>query len=1078
MKLTKSAHRAALWMTVAFAGGCSQPTDRNLPAGPVDDDPSAPMPTRSLVEGNLELRTNVAIGALRDLSQARSADAADRLGLASARATVDRFTLATKTLSSFDGYLTAPSHSAPADIARNFAFANADLLGVDAADLTGMELTDRVYSRITGATHFYFRQTHAGLPVWGGQLQVHVNRDGRVISANNGFARNLAGTVNTLQPRLAAVTAVRAAASHLGVELRSPAVLVERGFAPGANATVSAPDLSVNPVVVRLALQAVAPGKVRLVHNLRVRTPDGQHAYDMTIDAVSGDVWSRVDWIHGDRYNVYPEPIENPDDGERGIVTDPADPTASPSGWFNAGTTLTRGNNVDAYVEPLNIDGPAPADESGQYADCGAELDCDFPLDLAQAPDAYEDASVANLFYWNNLVHDVQYQYGFDEAAGSFQNDNFGNGGLDGDAVRAEAQDGRDETDLSRFRNNANFFTPPDGQAPQMQMYLWDTNRAPGAPLRDGDFSTVIIAHEYGHGVSTRQVGGPSNSSCLGNPQQFGEGISDFLGYWYTLKATDTGPAGAVIGDWGFGDEVGIRSFPYTTNREVNPHVYSDINAANGQPHATGEKFGQALWIMTWALIDKHGFDPDIRNATGGSGNQRAMLYVNEAFKQTACNPSFTDARDAILLTAREINGDEDLCEIWDAFAVMGIGIDAGDAGGGLPVADGFDRPSNCACIATKETFDAPVFDGPDVSVPTNLPEAVCDEYTNRISGMSVRYNVRGNPTPKFFQLERGESDFAGSFPALPNGTILDASVGVSRDDGSSQRLPEHNTEPFFTLAFGSVEEIYCTDFESDNGGFVFNDGSSFEVGEAVASTFDPGEAFSGTRILGNSLGAEYVSDIAGDTATLTVDGLSGYDNVHLWYRRWLSVEDAESDFATVRVNDTDLFVNDEDDDHIDSQWRFVSIELTDTLAGGDSATIEFGLATDDRLNFGGWNIDDLCIVSFVDPVCGDGTLNEFEGEECDDGNTDAGDGCAANCTIEPFCGDGETDAGEQCDDGNTDNGDGCSATCETEVDEPDPDDDDGGGCSITAAPAPGSVPAALVLMLLAVVIRRPFRRR
>ena len=60
---------------------------------------------------------------------------------------------------------------------------------------------------------------------------------------------------------------------------------------------------------------------------------------------------------------------------------------------------------------------------------------------------------------------------------------------------------------------------------------------------------------------------------------------------------------------------------------------------------------------------------------------------------------------------------------------------------------------------------------------------------------------------------------------------------------------------------------------------------------------------------------------------------------------------------------------------------------------------------------------------------CGDATTDP--GEECDDGGTVSGDGCASNCLIE-FCGDGitHTGLGEQCDDGGNLPGDGCSATC------------------------------------------------
>jgi cysteine-rich repeat protein len=63
-------------------------------------------------------------------------------------------------------------------------------------------------------------------------------------------------------------------------------------------------------------------------------------------------------------------------------------------------------------------------------------------------------------------------------------------------------------------------------------------------------------------------------------------------------------------------------------------------------------------------------------------------------------------------------------------------------------------------------------------------------------------------------------------------------------------------------------------------------------------------------------------------------------------------------------------------------------------------------------------------------PVCGNGVREACE--QCDDGNTDGGDGCAANCLVESAgnCGNGEVEPGEDCDDGNNVNGDGCSANC------------------------------------------------
>jgi cysteine-rich repeat protein len=89
--------------------------------------------------------------------------------------------------------------------------------------------------------------------------------------------------------------------------------------------------------------------------------------------------------------------------------------------------------------------------------------------------------------------------------------------------------------------------------------------------------------------------------------------------------------------------------------------------------------------------------------------------------------------------------------------------------------------------------------------------------------------------------------------------------------------------------------------------------------------------------------------------------------------------------------------------------------------------------------------------------VCGDGVV--CPGEECDDGNTEDGDGCSSTCENEPppeepCCGNGVVEEGEQCDDGNTSSDDGCSATCQTEDDCSCPSDGghDGGTCP---GPAP-----------------------
>jgi len=620
----------------------------------------------------------------------------------------DESTGATRSLYNRVGYLTSAASATDAkQVGLDFVGRNLSLLGLGPEDLAEHEVTDSVYTKATGTSSVYLRQTHKGLPLYNGQLHYNVNREGRLLSVNNLFLPGLSRAVNATAPSLSAAEAVVRAAQQIGLDIAVPGVL--RGPEGVRQTTVlSRTGVSLEAIEAKLMLLPIRAGEARLVWNFQIATADSQHHYDFTVDAVDGTVWTRFDWVASDQYKVYEQPVESPNhstapppaDG-RTTQVNPANATASPYGWHDTnGTagpeyTVTRGNNVHAYEDRDANNAPPAAD-----VDCGGSLDCSFPIDFTLAPDQYIPAAVTNLYYWNNIIHDVQYQYGFDEVGGNFQVNTYGRGGVGNDDVRAEAQDGSGT-------NNANFSTPADGSRPRMQMYIWT---AP-TPDKDGDLDAGIVVHEYGHGISNRLVGGPGNVSCLGNTQQPGEGLSDWWSLAYTARPEHTGPLGRGVGTYALNQPVtgpGIRTQRYSTDSAVNTWTYASINGM-AVPHGVGSVWAQAAWEVYWALVDAHGFSTNLYNAAGGAGNQRAMLYVNQGLKNTICSPAFTDVRDGIIQAAVDNHSGQDVCRIWKAFAAFGLGQNAISGGSSSTTpTNGFEIPTACRPAAPTNMTATP----------------------------------------------------------------------------------------------------------------------------------------------------------------------------------------------------------------------------------------------------------------------------------------------------------------------------------------------------------------------------------
>ncbi len=99
----------------------------------------------------------------------------------------------------------------------------------------------------------------------------------------------------------------------------------------------------------------------------------------------------------------------------------------------------------------------------------------------------------------------------------------------------------------------------------------------------------------------------------------------------------------------------------------------------------------------------------------------------------------------------------------------------------------------------------------------------------------------------------------------------------------------------------------------------------------------------------------------------------SGKTGVAIRFKRWLTVEEAIYDRATLLVNGIQIWQNQLYGHHRDTSWQTVQYALP--MADNNPAVqIEFRLQSDAGLHLGGWNIDDIELGE-VAPLSFDATL-------------------------------------------------------------------------------------------------------
>lgn len=415
---------------------------------------------------------------------------------------------------------------------------------LSARDLDEMTLSSSYRSPSTGWIHTYFNQRFKGIEVYNALLNIVVKNKSIVHIENQFFQK-----IDKLNPEgIASINpegALKLAANYLEINLTKTELISTTLLKNGQieEAVYNDSELSKEKIKVKLYWLPTEDGEsVRLVWNVNIETPETSDWWNLRFDANTGEFIEKNNWVAhcefdsqpgshhhhhhhhqtaekennslsfaAESYNVFNLPLEAPTFGPRTIVTSPyttfLPPATGPgttNGWHHDGTTAyttTRGNNVlaqDDVDNNNNTPGTMPS---------SATLEFDYPYTFGpNTAVGNRLAAITNLFYWNNVIHDVLYKFGFDEPSGNFQANNMNRGGLGNDYVFADAQDGGGT-------NNANFSTPVDGGNGRMQMYLWTGSSSSNMTVN----SPASIAGTYTTYESAFSTNNKLTSSLTGN---------------------------------------------------------------------------------------------------------------------------------------------------------------------------------------------------------------------------------------------------------------------------------------------------------------------------------------------------------------------------------------------------------------------------------------------------------------------------------------------------------------------------------------------------------------------------------
>ncbi|MDP3928612.1 MAG: M36 family metallopeptidase, partial [Bacteroidota bacterium] len=300
-----------------------------------------------------------------------------------------------------------------------------------------------------GIYHVYGNQMVNGKPILNANVDMHFSKEGNLIAVHHNFIPNAETRVNIKTYNLDINQALVKGLASEGIEVQSisnKTLSKENGKYVWFEPSISAEKLSVQEGYFAHA------DMVKLVYQVEFLDNETNDWWNKKVDAQTGEILESISYTthcnfpanetaenhakhsftfedepvvnlgkkaSSGTYNVFPLPLESPAKGNRSMMSNIADPTSSPFGWHDTNGVagpefyITRGNNVWAKEDTAGSNS-----NNGFAPNGGDSLIFDFPYAVSNRPRDNRNAAIVNLFYWNNIIHDIFFNYGFDEKSG------------------------------------------------------------------------------------------------------------------------------------------------------------------------------------------------------------------------------------------------------------------------------------------------------------------------------------------------------------------------------------------------------------------------------------------------------------------------------------------------------------------------------------------------------------------------------------------------------------------------------------------------------------------------------------